>query len=275
MFAAAFNRPASAGDLARMRALVDSLAERHAVAGSGALSSVAVWKDMAHTFFNMKEFLYLLRSNRVEARCPGSSANRHALVMLQTAPNGFAISRSRRSWATGRTPDVRILVAAHFPPKARNAVFCPAPGVYPYDSFDPKPGRRLDGKPAKLVPCGAEAEVAEAAGSSGMYGNIGLPVSEPFPTYLGGGRPHGQIRPMNGVRCTRANVFYPGRNWRLSEPGSGSLRFGSENRNRPVPSAESRGQSARGMENSPTGSCPPTQAMGVRAKYAGGKLRRR
>ena len=32
---------------------------RHSVEASGILSSVLVWQDVAHTFFNMKEFLYL------------------------------------------------------------------------------------------------------------------------------------------------------------------------------------------------------------------------
>ena len=51
--------PASADELSRMRSFVHSLASHYNVTGSETLSSVAVWKDVAHTFFNMKEFLYL------------------------------------------------------------------------------------------------------------------------------------------------------------------------------------------------------------------------
>lgn len=59
MFQAALSRTASPDELVRMRTLVESLAQQHSVAGSEVLASVAVWKDVAHTFFNMKEFLYL------------------------------------------------------------------------------------------------------------------------------------------------------------------------------------------------------------------------
>ena len=59
MFETALSRPPSPDELTRMRSLVQTLAERHSVASSNVLASVAVWKDVAHTFFNMKEFLYL------------------------------------------------------------------------------------------------------------------------------------------------------------------------------------------------------------------------
>jgi hypothetical protein len=59
MFETALGRTASDEELRRMRVLVESLARRHSVETAGTLSSIAVWKDVAHTFFNMKEFIYL------------------------------------------------------------------------------------------------------------------------------------------------------------------------------------------------------------------------
>ena len=59
MFVAALGRTASPEELHRMRLLVESLAQRHSLKTSAVLSSVEVWKDIAHTFFNMKEFVYL------------------------------------------------------------------------------------------------------------------------------------------------------------------------------------------------------------------------
>jgi hypothetical protein len=59
MFRDALGRPASSEELERMRLLTQSLARRHSVETSAILSSLAVWQDVAHAFFNMKEFLYL------------------------------------------------------------------------------------------------------------------------------------------------------------------------------------------------------------------------
>jgi hypothetical protein len=59
MFESALGRPASTEELGRMRDLVGALAREHSVSAEEALSSITVWKDVAHTFFNMKEFLYL------------------------------------------------------------------------------------------------------------------------------------------------------------------------------------------------------------------------
>jgi hypothetical protein len=59
MFESALGRPPSQDELARMRALVNDFSQRQGVAGASILASVSVWKDVAHTFFNMKEFIYL------------------------------------------------------------------------------------------------------------------------------------------------------------------------------------------------------------------------
>ena len=59
MFLRAFARPPSGEELERWRALTVGLAAQHQVDRTTLLSSVPVWKDVAHTFFNTKEFLYL------------------------------------------------------------------------------------------------------------------------------------------------------------------------------------------------------------------------
>ncbi len=59
MFVAALGRPASDAELARWRGLAARLAVQHIVGSAELLGSVKVWQDVAHTFFNTKEFLYL------------------------------------------------------------------------------------------------------------------------------------------------------------------------------------------------------------------------
>jgi hypothetical protein len=59
MFLRAFARPPSSEELKRWRALTAGLAAEHKVADTDLLASVTVWKDVAHTVFNTKEFLYL------------------------------------------------------------------------------------------------------------------------------------------------------------------------------------------------------------------------
>ena len=59
MFLDALGRPLSSDDLIRWRSLVTSLVAQHQVAVPDVLTSKTVWKDVAHTIFNTKEFLYL------------------------------------------------------------------------------------------------------------------------------------------------------------------------------------------------------------------------
>jgi hypothetical protein len=59
MFLRAFSRPPSGEELARWRSLAGGLATQRQVAGPDLLASLPVWQDVAHTFFNTKEFLYL------------------------------------------------------------------------------------------------------------------------------------------------------------------------------------------------------------------------
>ena len=55
----ALGRPPSRDELDRWRSLTSRLAVQHQVAAADLLASKTVWKDVAHTFFNTKEFLYL------------------------------------------------------------------------------------------------------------------------------------------------------------------------------------------------------------------------
>ncbi len=59
MFLDALGRPPSTEELARWRSLISKLAAEGGVAAPDLLASKTVWKDVAHTFFNTKEFLYL------------------------------------------------------------------------------------------------------------------------------------------------------------------------------------------------------------------------
>jgi hypothetical protein len=57
MFLAGLGRPATAAELGAWRELVGEMGQRHGAADL--LGSEAVWTDVAHTLFNLKEFLYL------------------------------------------------------------------------------------------------------------------------------------------------------------------------------------------------------------------------
>jgi len=59
MFLRAFGRPPSSEELDRWRSLAVRLAAQHRVETPDLMASVTVWQDIAHTFFNTKEFLYL------------------------------------------------------------------------------------------------------------------------------------------------------------------------------------------------------------------------
>ncbi|HUQ94056.1 MAG TPA: PSD1 and planctomycete cytochrome C domain-containing protein [Bryobacteraceae bacterium] len=59
MFLEALGRPPSNQDLERWRSLAARLGAQYQVAAADLLASKAVWKDIAHTLFNTKEFLYL------------------------------------------------------------------------------------------------------------------------------------------------------------------------------------------------------------------------
>ena len=59
MFLQALARPPTPEELDRWRSLTSRLAGGQGIAATEILASKTVWKDIAHTFFNTKEFLYL------------------------------------------------------------------------------------------------------------------------------------------------------------------------------------------------------------------------
>lgn len=59
MFLQALSRHATGPERERFRALVAKLATESNIAGDDILRSRDLWKDVAHAFFNLKEFLYL------------------------------------------------------------------------------------------------------------------------------------------------------------------------------------------------------------------------
>lgn len=59
MFESALGRTPTANELTRLHQFVDTMAKQHSVDANNLMTSAVVWKEVAHTFFNMKEFLYL------------------------------------------------------------------------------------------------------------------------------------------------------------------------------------------------------------------------
>ena len=59
MFATALGRTPTPEELERWSAAVVDFASQHGVSGADVLQSVPVWKDVAHSLFNTKEFIYI------------------------------------------------------------------------------------------------------------------------------------------------------------------------------------------------------------------------
>ena len=59
MFHQAFGRTAPGNELDRWSNAVTDLRTLHNVTSGEAMSSPALWRDIAHAFFNTKEFIYL------------------------------------------------------------------------------------------------------------------------------------------------------------------------------------------------------------------------
>ena len=59
MFLAALGRRPASAEKQRFEMLVNRLSELHQVRAAELLSSVAVWRDVAHAMFNLKEFIYI------------------------------------------------------------------------------------------------------------------------------------------------------------------------------------------------------------------------
>ncbi|MBI1915435.1 MAG: PSD1 domain-containing protein [Planctomycetes bacterium] len=59
LFQVALGRPAQGEELSRVEQAVAQFAELHQVKPADILRNPAVWKDVAHAFFNLKEFIYI------------------------------------------------------------------------------------------------------------------------------------------------------------------------------------------------------------------------
>ncbi|HEV3025533.1 MAG TPA: hypothetical protein VGX76_23840 [Pirellulales bacterium] len=59
MFHTALGRGPSAAEIARWTAALDDLAALHHIPADDVMTSQALWKEMAHAMFNLKEFIYI------------------------------------------------------------------------------------------------------------------------------------------------------------------------------------------------------------------------
>ena len=59
MFAIACNRPMQNDELAQFARTVGQMAELHSVGESELLTSQLVWKQVAHSIFNLSEFIHV------------------------------------------------------------------------------------------------------------------------------------------------------------------------------------------------------------------------
>jgi hypothetical protein len=59
MFKDGLGRPPSAAEVDRWSSLVREFAAEHGIAEPAILQSAAIWKDVAHALFNVKEFIYI------------------------------------------------------------------------------------------------------------------------------------------------------------------------------------------------------------------------
>jgi len=59
MFLTALGRPPSQAERERFATLVDRFAELHGVPSEQRVASEAIWKDVAHAVFNLREFIYI------------------------------------------------------------------------------------------------------------------------------------------------------------------------------------------------------------------------
>jgi hypothetical protein len=59
MFQTALGRPPHAEERSRFERALDRIAAVRGVADAGVMQNQAVWTDLAHAMFNMKEFIYI------------------------------------------------------------------------------------------------------------------------------------------------------------------------------------------------------------------------
>ena len=59
MFQAALGRPPTAAERSRFEVAAGQLAELHGVPPADILKSEIVWRELAHTLFNLQEFVFI------------------------------------------------------------------------------------------------------------------------------------------------------------------------------------------------------------------------
>ena len=59
MYRRALGRPPTSGELDRMESLAERFADLHGESREALMGSVPVWQDIAHSIFNLKEFIYI------------------------------------------------------------------------------------------------------------------------------------------------------------------------------------------------------------------------
>jgi len=204
--------------------------------------------------------------------CPGcQDAAMTRREMLKTASNGFGMLALSALLADKSYAGLSGQRGPHFPPKAKNIIFCFMPGgVSHMDSFDPKPKlAELDLKPSGK----GERKWLKCPWKFSNYGQSGLPVSELFPHIATCVDDLAVIRSMKSELPlhARGNIFlHTGRNF-SGFPSLGSwvtYGLGSENQNLPGYLLLHNGAiPPGGLENFSNGFLPATyQAMEMRAE---------
>jgi hypothetical protein len=119
--------------------------------------------------------------------CPGClPATTTRREMLKNTGSGFGIASLAALMADPAFAGLSGQKGPHFPPKAKNVIFCYMQGAVSHvDTFDPKPKlTEMDGKKADIYVSAANKDPRKWLGSPWKfqhYGQCGTPVSELFP----------------------------------------------------------------------------------------------
>jgi hypothetical protein len=128
-----------------------------------------------------------MNSKKINDSCPGclpAPVTRREL--LNTIGNGFGMLSLAALLADDAYCGLAGPKGPHFPPKAKNVIFCYMQGAVSHvDTFDPKPKlTELNGKPADVHISAASKTPRQWLGSPWQfknYGQCGMPVSDLFP----------------------------------------------------------------------------------------------
>jgi hypothetical protein len=168
--------------------------------------------------------------------------------MLRTSANGFGLLAlsglmAENSLVASQAKTASGLPAPHFPPKAKNVIFCFMDGgVSHVDSFDPKTKlAELDTKPfteSKNPTANGNRQWLKSPWEFKQHGNSGMPISSLFPHIAKHADDLAVIRSMKAelpIHSTGVLFLHTGSN-NAGRPSLGSwinYGLGSENRNLP------------------------------------------